>query len=94
MRVGASVVVRSVSWRVARARTAAGGIARSEQAARLARPKGAPLTSKSQIPQRKNRDAVLCQVMCDGCSPPDAQQWSSSDRCVAREADSRDGTVG
>ena len=49
---------RAQSWCVlivgggaARARTADGGTARSEQAARLARPKDAPLTSKSRFRQ-------------------------------------------
>jgi len=34
-------------------------VARSEQAARLARPKGAPLTSKSQFPQSMRVKACL-----------------------------------
>jgi hypothetical protein len=43
---GAGSWFASVVGRAARARTAAGGIARSERAARLARPKGAPLTTR------------------------------------------------
>src|SRR5262245_22725530 len=55
-------VMRPVRGRVARARTAAGGIARSEQAARLARPKGALLTPKE--PDSAAGGTVACARSC------------------------------